>query len=138
MNGPNQLRGVNNFHTHCFQLQGRSCAECNDGDEGDSAVSKEFFQRFKMTVILSDRIVQLFLALVDDLRPILRLLASHDPARVVLRFDDEYAISGYNQMIDLSRLSVGLLNHDIVEYKILLGIKLLQLAPYRSLTDLTL
>lgn len=67
-----------------------------------------------MLEILAQRILKAAFIAIDCLRPLLRLRVAENPPRVVFGLDHEYAVPGYDDVIDLGR-SLRRVKRDVVK-----------------------
>lgn len=89
-------------------------------DKGDHRVqvlgvyAKGGFQRFKVFVVLSQRVLEFEGAFVELLRPLRLLFAAEDPAAHILRFQHEDAVGREEYVVDL-RGAVWCVQGDVVQ-----------------------
>jgi hypothetical protein len=77
-------------------------------DRNQSGVIKYLGNGFDMALILPEGIPEIVFVTIDILGPYLTVLATVNPALVILRFNDKNAIDRYNDMINLGTMTARL------------------------------
>lgn len=99
-------------------------------------ILQQILQGFYMPFVLKDRIVKSIFGLIYHLSPVLAGFITKNPAAVILRLYDKYAVYRYNNVVNLSRFTAAGRNQHIIDNPVLFFVQKLKQYPDSKLTEI--